>query len=246
MAVLAKTQSALGNYFRHSSGGTQSAVLTLPLLLFYGAGITLVPEARNGVDLVSSGLYTLMSHASNPTAVYVGFYGFLALADIGLFFWLRRQNRLNPQWLLPLLGECLLYAFITGMLSSMATRSLLGLATDPQGARHFGLVAGLIVSAGAGLHEELFFRLGGIGLVALLWLGKDWQRPSLRLATLVVVSSVVFALAHYLGEPFALTSFVFRTVSGMLFATLFLTRGFAVAAWTHALYDAWVIVVLGK
>ncbi len=246
MAVLAQSQSALGNYFRHSSGGTQSAVLTLPLLLFYGAGITLVPEARNGVDLISSALSSLMARTSNPTAVYVGFYGVLAVADVVLFLWLRRKNHLNPQWLLPLLGECLLYAFVTGMLASMATRSVLGLATDGQGVRHFGLIAGLIVSAGAGLHEELFFRLGGVGLVGLLWLGKDWQKPSLRLLALVCVSSVVFALAHYLGEPFALTSFVFRTVSGMLFATLFLTRGFAVAAWTHALYDAWVIVVMGR
>ncbi len=246
MAVLAKSNSALGNYFRHSSGGTQSAVLALPLLLFYGAGITLVPEARNGVDLISSALSRLMAHAANPTAIYVSFYGGLALADVGLFLWLRRQNRLNPQWLLPLLAECLLYAFVTGMLSSMATRSLLGLATDTRDARHFGLIAGLIVSAGAGLHEELFFRLGGIGVVGRLWLGRDWQKPSLRLVALVCVSSVIFSLAHYLGEPFAVTSFVFRAVSGMLFATLFLTRGFAVAAWTHALYDAWVIVVLGK
>lgn len=246
MAVIAQTQSALGNYFRHSSGGTQSAVLTLPLLLFYGAGITLVPEARNGVDIISSALSSVMAHTSDPTRVYVGFYGLLAVLDVLLFFWLRRKNQLNPQWLLPLLAECLLYAFVTGLLSSMATRSLLGLATDGTGGRHFGPIAGLIVSAGAGLHEELFFRLGGVGLVALLWLGKDWRKPSLRLAAIVCVSSVVFSLAHYLGEPFALTSFVFRTVSGMLFATLFLTRGFAVAAWTHALYDAWLIVVMGK
>jgi hypothetical protein len=241
-----QSQNALGNYFKHSSAGTQSAVLALPLLLFYGAGITLVPEARNGVDLISSALSSLMAHVANPTLVYVSFYGALAIADVGAFLWLRRQNRLNPQWLVPLLAECLVYAFITGLLSSMATRSVLGLATDPQAPRHFGLIAGLIVSAGAGLHEELFFRLGGVGLVGLLWLGKDWQKPSLRLVALVCVSSVVFSLAHYLGEPFALTSFVFRTVSGMLFATLFLTRGFAVAAWTHALYDAWVIVVMGK
>jgi hypothetical protein len=39
---------------------------------------------------------------------------------------------------------------------------------------------------------------------------------------------------------------VFRTVAGVVFASLFLVRGFAVAAWTHALYDVWVIVVLGR
>lgn len=39
------SRNAITEYFRHSSGGTQSAVLTLPLLLFYGLGIALVPEA---------------------------------------------------------------------------------------------------------------------------------------------------------------------------------------------------------
>ena len=245
--TLAQTRTDIRNYFQHSSGGTQSAVLALPLLLFYGLGITLVPEARNGVDLVSVGLQRLMSHADDPTLLYLGFYGLLAAIDVGLYFWLRKQNRLHPHWLLPLFAECLLYALVTGVLSSAATTRLLGLETaDGDGRRHFGLVAGLIVSAGAGLHEELFFRLLGIGVVARLWLGKEWNAPSWRLLGLVLASSVVFSLAHYLAEPFALTSFVFRAVSGIVFATLFLTRGFAVAAWTHALYDAWVIILLGK
>lgn len=244
--TLAQTRTSLGNYFTHSSGGTQSAVLTLPLLLFYGLGITLVPEARNGVDLISSGLHSLMSRVGDPTAVYLGFYGSLAAINVALYFWLRKQNRLHPHWLLPLLGECLVYALVTGVLSSMATSRLLGMATADDGRQRFGLIAGLIVSAGAGLHEELFFRLLGIGVVARLWLGKEWNRASVRLLGLMLVSSVVFSLAHYLAEPFALTSFVFRTISGLLFATLFLTRGFAVAVWTHALYDVWVIVVLGR
>ena len=236
---------ALAAYFRHSRGGTQSAVLALPLLLFYGLGTALVPEARNGVDFLSVALARLLADADNPAALYLGFYGTLAALDVALFFWLKRGNRLHSQWLLPLLGECLLYAFVTGALSSLATTRLLGLATASDH-RPYGTLAGLVVSAGAGLHEELFFRLGGIGLVGLLWLGREWQKPSIRLAGLVLGSSIVFSLAHYLGEPFALSSFVFRTVSGLVFALLFLSRGFAVAAWTHALYDAWVIVVLGR
>lgn len=191
-------------------------------------------------------LNRLMQQVRDPTLLYLGFYGLLAATDLGLFLWLRKQNRLNPRWLLPLLTECIAYALVTGMLASRATSSLLGLATADDGQRHFGLIAGLVVSAGAGLHEELFFRLLGIGVVARLWLGREWQRPTLRLSLLVLASSVIFSLAHYLGEPFQLTSFVFRTISGLLFAGLFLTRGFAVAAWTHALYDAWVITILGR
>ena len=82
-------------------------------------------------------------------------------------------------------------------------------------------------------------------MIGWLWLGPEWRRPSLRLVALVAGSSLLFSAAHHIVEPFSLTAFVFRTVAGAMFAILFLFRGFAVAAWTHALYDLWVIVLVG-
>jgi membrane protease YdiL (CAAX protease family) len=54
------------------------------------------------------------------------------------------------------------------------------------------------------------------------------------------VTSVIFAAMHYLGplgDRFTAASFVFRLLLGGVFAVLYRTRGIAVAAWTHALYD---------
>jgi hypothetical protein len=62
----------------------------------------------------------------------------------------------------------------------------------------------------------------------------------------VVVGALLFSAFHYvgaLGEPLRLDSFVFRAIAGLAFSVLYLTRGFGITAWTHALYD--VVVLLG-
>lgn len=251
MPIVAQpARNAVTAYLRNSAAPVQAAALTLPLLVIYGIGILISPNAANGVDFITSGLFEVVALSGiAPRLAYMGFYGLLIAVNIGLFIWLSRRNQLNTQYFLPLLLECGTYAVLTGLVSSKVTNDLthvLNALPLNTGIRQLGVFDGVVVSAGAGLHEELVFRLGAIGLVGRVWLGKDWRRQFRQLAVLALFSSLVFSLAHYLGpEDFQITSFVFRTVSGLLFAGLFLARGFAVAAWTHALYDVWVIVLMG-
>ena len=61
-----------------------------------------------------------------------------------------------------------------------------------------------------------------------------------------VVGALIFSAFHYVGafgDPFELGSFTFRTIAGVIFSGLYLTRGFGITAWTHALYD--VFLTLG-
>ena len=227
------------------------AALTLPLLCFYGLGSILMEEARNGVDIVSVGLSWLFaSLGSEGWRPYALFYGALVLLNLGLIVWLKRRDRFDGRYFVPLIAECAVYAIATGTLSSYLTRNLLDamhLAVVPLSTGSgIGPVTGLFVSAGAGLHEELVFRLIGIAGVARLWLGSDWRRQTGRLLVVTVISALVFSAVHHIVEPFRFSAFLFRTFAGLVFAALFLGRGFAVAAWTHALYDVWVIVVLGR
>jgi len=56
---------------------------------------------------------------------------------------------------------------------------------------------------------------------------------------------LLFSAFHYIGpfgEPLRLESFVFRTLAGIAFSALYLTRGFGITAWTHALYDVAVML----
>jgi len=61
----------------------------------------------------------------------------------------------------------------------------------------------------------------------------------------VILSSLVFSGIHYigsLGDAFTLGSFMFRFFAGVILAVIFYLRGFAVAVYTHAIYDIIVMV----
>jgi hypothetical protein len=61
----------------------------------------------------------------------------------------------------------------------------------------------------------------------------------------VLLSAVIFSGYHYLGaETFQFRTFAFRSLAGIYFGVLFLTRGFGVTAATHAAYDILVLLVL--
>ena len=110
----------------------------------------------------------------------------------------------------------------------------------------FALPTQLMISLGAGLYEELLFRVLLVG--ALAWLARSgfgW-RPWWAGAFATVVGALVFSAFHYVGpygDPLELPGFTFRTLAGLVFSAMYLTRGFGITAWTHALYD--VFLALG-
>lgn len=124
-----------------------------------------------------------------------------------------------------------------------------------------GPFVGFVMSLGAGFYEELMFRviLFGLGLKLILFLatrqklglfGPDQRRWSLSTVlialTWALAAAAVFSGVHYVGalaDTFAMPSFVYRFVLGLVLTLIFVTRGFAVAVWTHALYDVWVLVL---
>ena len=105
-------------------------------------------------------------------------------------------------------------------------------------------LARLTLSLGAGLYEELLFR---VVIVALISNGLRVIGFGQLIAgtVAVIVGALLFSAFHYIGpfgEPLRLESFVFRTLAGLAFSALYLTRGFGITAWTHALYDVAVLM----
>jgi membrane protease YdiL (CAAX protease family) len=100
---------------------------------------------------------------------------------------------------------------------------------------------------GAGIYEELLFRL--ILLSGLWWLLRYfWTASWKSLATAMLASSLLFALAHYIGpggEEVKGFSLVFRFLAGVFFGVVFVYRGFGIAAGSHALYDILVSLFTG-
>lgn len=103
------------------------------------------------------------------------------------------------------------------------------------------LVARLAMGVGAGVYEELVFRLVLISVVVML--GSDLLRLNRRRVAVaaVILSAVVFAAHHHYpfgSEPFGWYPFLFRSVAGVYLAVVFWYRGYGSAAGCHAAYNA--------
>ena len=205
-----------------------SLVLIFPLLLAYEIGVLFAGRV-NGADLVTRAVY---SFAGSRTA-YLALYGAIAA---GFLLWIRHTRRwdtLRLELAGPVILEAALYALTLGALVSLVVDRLLGL----------GLTAPAVIAAlGAGVHEELVFRLGLIaGLVALT--RRLGHRAAVAIA--IAASSLVFAAAHHLGahgEPWSAHAFAFRAVAGAMFGAIFWFRSLAHAVYAHVLYDLLVAI----
>jgi hypothetical protein len=234
------TQGTLWNHLSGRIDAPTSALLVFPLFALYQLGI-LASAGQNGVDFVTRALVELVERdLVNYLFVLAG----SCVAYAALLVILRRYGTFNPRAFLPVLAESTFYALTMGTLILFVMHQLGGIAPSLSvGGKQHSVLDVLVISAGAGLHEELVFRV--VGVTGLAWLlgGVTGDRRALILA--VVISSLVFSLAHHIGpagEAFSAAAFVYRTLAGLFFAVVYYVRGFAVAAWTHALYDVYVLL----
>lgn len=218
-------------------------LLVFPLLLFYSLGV-LFSDVMNGADFITQHLLHLLGLRG-----YLAVQGALVLAFVVALLILRRGQRFDVRTFVPVLLESGIYALTMGTLI-IFIMDFIGI--DPRLAagtpdRPAGLLNSLVMAAGAGVHEELVFRL--ILLNALLAVGDRVLslRPWLALVLAFALSALLFSAAHHvgpLGEPLRLGVFVYRAMAGLFFAALYRFRSFAIAVYTHTLYDIYVLVVL--
>ena len=139
-----------------------------------------------------------------------------------------------------LTAEAILWGLLSGVILDLVVYNLLMAQSSLTG----HLLSDLALAIGAGLFEELFFR---VGLTSLLILGfsKIFSWRPMALFMSILIASFLFSLAHYTGsggDQFTLYSFMFRFFAGFWFTTLYAVRGFAVVALTHAFYDIFIIL----
>jgi hypothetical protein len=107
-------------------------------------------------------------------------------------------------------------------------------------------IARIVSFLGAGIYEEFLFRLLAIPLVAAVF--RMLLVPTrYTLTASICATSLLFSAAHYLGpaaDSLTAFSFLFRTIAGLFFALLLVTRGFGITVGTHAGYDLLIGVLL--
>ena len=198
---------------------------------------------RNGADVLLTGLFSWLLGPRGPMvfmAVVIGGAVWLIVRD-------RRGGPVRPSTLVAMLAESVALALVFGLVVGTATAQLVGplRSLAAGGGLDGDALSRLTLSLGAGLYEELLFR---VVIVALLANGIRLLFGASRVAagfSGAFLGALLFSAFHYvgpLGEPLQLESFVFRALAGLAFSGLYLTRGFGITAWTHALYDVAVLL----
>ncbi len=225
------------------SGPWTDLGLTLPIFVLYHLGVIFLP-VRNAADRVTETLVVLASH---DRLAYAGLTVGLGALYVAVLLLLGRGQSMSLKNFAWLAGESVLYALCMRLIATAVVGRLLLAGGAAFAEQRF---AGLVMSLGAGLYEELAFRVGlyGLGFKALHAIAGRPGRAQTLLLGLVwsVVCALVFSAWHHvgaLGEEPSLPVFLFRAVCGLIFTLIYTLRGFAPAVWTHVAYDVWVLVL---
>jgi Type II CAAX prenyl endopeptidase Rce1-like len=247
---------------REKPGAWVDLGLTLPIFVAYHAGVIFL-HVQNATDPVTG---PLLRVSEGNRAIYLLITASIGVVFAGVFALIGRGQAFRPAKFVQIAMEGVLYAVLMRLGAAYVVGHLfaaIGSGGSAAPITHQGPFVGLVMSLGAGFYEELAFRvlLFGLGAKVLIWLfthqtygvvGTETKRLSWRGALVAflwaVASAAVFSGVHYvgaMGDSFALPSFVFRVVLGLVLTLIFVLRGFAAAVWAHALYDIWVLVLPG-
>ncbi len=232
-------------YFTHSRSLLYSYLCSLPLLVIYEVLIHLTqpkqgPMVRLTVDIW---FIRLASVTGYPVLNII----LIVVALMGLFVLYKERSKLPHLKLVYFLGlgaEALIYAVLLMVLLSVFVGMLLQIV-PPESVGGLSFLERLALSVGAGLYEELFFRVILVtGFIYLLdlFMDKKWFIYTIS----IVIASCIFSLVHYLGalgDPFSMRTFLFRLLFGIALSVIYWWRGFGAAAWTHSIYDVLVTVL---
>ena len=224
-----------------------SLIFLSPILLAYETGVLVLgaESVRNGCDVW---LRTLLQTC--------GFGQYFLLPCVTVFvlvgwhYVTRHPWQTAPDVLVRMGWESMVFAVLLLLWSQLQFEcfqvAIRHDALVQVGERGPEFVPRLVGFLGAGIYEELLFRLLLIPILSSLLMKCGEPQPA-SLWTAAIASSALFAAAHYgafvgVGDVFRWTTFSFRFIAGLAFAAIFLWRGFGIAVGAHFLYDVLAIV----
>lgn len=234
------------HYFVRSRQPLHALMLLLPLMAVYEVGAFLYADQTS--RLVARAWVQRFLEMFGAAGDYLPGLAVVVVL-VAMHFSQRRRWRFQPLLYVAMAFESaalaaplLLFSRLTGRHAAVA------LAAGPNGGGSWK--AEMILSLGAGIYEELVFRLFLIAGIHFLLV--DVLRVAGRTGATgaVLISSLLFALVHFHRDnPFTFPAFAFYFIAGFYFALIYLLRGFGIVVATHALYDicavAWKYGLIG-
>ena len=234
---------SLPDYFTDSRRWESSILLLVPLLLLYEIGLFITKvDYRNSAEILILNSLALIHPVLKTRSGLLALNAGILIAFLAAWGFAKKRPPLKGT-LLFMMAESVFWS----LLVLPVVVGIKGLASRLLRAGGPPLTMGeeIVLGLGAGLYEELLFRLvliagGYVLLVRTLHVDPLWAQVSL-----VLVSALLFSGFHHMGpmgEPYAASVFVFRFLAGVFLGLLYVFRGLAIACWAHALYDVWIVL----
>lgn len=227
----------------------------LPLIALYEIGLALFLRSEQGT----------ITNIAHETLIY--FFQTFGISDTGglylggiaiivvLLVWhilARAPWRLDGRTVSIMAVESLLLALPLIALGLLINQRVIQPETAPPAAgvasATFGELdvwTGLTISIGAGLYEELMFRMLLIALVHTILVDVAKLPHGLGAVIAVTIAAVAFTIYHPLfseNEQLRWASVLFYFLAGLYFGLVYVVRGFGIVVGVHAAYD--IIIVL--
>ena len=224
-------------YWVQSRRPLASLVFIAPLLIVYELGVLLL-GVQNGADVFMRRLLDLLGfgqHFLLPVLTVCILLGWHYLS--------RQPWQLSGGMISAMAVECVVLGVCLRVILFLQD-TLFHVFDDSVVVSIGGTLREAVGFLGAGIYEELLFRLILLSLMA--WaLRHAGAAPRASVILAAILTSLLFAAAHHVGpsgEPVQWFRFLFRWLAGMFFSILFIYRGFGIAAGSHAAYDvlAWL------
>jgi len=248
---------AQDSYLESTSRPLYGLLFLLPLMVIYEVGTLWVNTEQVAEILIHKRIiaFIWLSNVAEWLGLGPGLtwlFPALVVVIILLCWHLVRRHpwKIRVDWLAWMVAESILLCVpllvlnaTIGSSTVMATLQGQEPATTTAGE---SFITHVVTGIGAGIYEELVFRLILFGLILMIL--EDLLKIKSHIATLTAVgiSAVLFSLYHYFTidaggfrviGTFDLSGFVFRILAGMYFAFVFRYRGYGITAGAHAAYD---------
>src|SRR5882724_3964000 len=146
-------------YLREGSGPLADLALTLPIFIIYNLGVVWM-DVQNAADVVTRELKGL---ANSSLPAYSGLTLAIGVVFAGILLVLGRGHTLRWQRFALVATEGILYAVAMRLVASYVVGKVHLDAGSPPGSDP-GFFTSVVLSLGAGLYEEIAFRVGLYGL----------------------------------------------------------------------------------
>ena len=222
-------------YWSISKRPLQILAFLLPLIILYELALTFLLQSQESVRTVLAHRYLLQFFDAFNVAPQGGLHlGGIAIVVVLLVWHMLERS----PWRVSIAAcgfmavESLLLTVPLLVLSQIVTKTLAGaFAPALQDLDKWSQVS---ISIGAGLYEELMFRMLLIAVLHTLLVDVGKASHNLGATIAVVVSAAAFAWYHPLKAP---TDTVFYFLAGLYFGTVYVARGFGIVVAVHAFYD---------